>query len=152
VICLSYNAGYLEPSAAGRELSNDAIWLAELVARAMPREAEGWGLLALLTFLSSRTLSRFDEQGRLVLLTDIGGLYSADPRHDPSARLVEEVREVESLEGFEIGVSTSPLGSGGMRSKVVAAEMATAAGIPVAPRAPARRRDHQIADFARFSA
>jgi glutamate 5-kinase len=69
---------------------------------------------------------------RLVLLTDIGGLYSADPRRDPSAKLVEEVREIESLDSFEIGVSTSPLGSGGMRSKVVAAEMATAAGIPVA--------------------
>ncbi len=68
---------------------------------------------------------------RLVLLTDIGGLYSADPRHDPGARLVEEVSEIESLEGFEIGVSTSPLGSGGMRSKVVAAEMATPPGIPV---------------------
>ena len=35
------------------------------------------------------------------------------------------------LEGYDIGLSTSPLGSGGMRSKVVAAEMATAAGIPV---------------------
>ena len=68
---------------------------------------------------------------RLVLLTDIGGLYSADPRRDPSARLVEEVSAVEALDGLDIGVSTSPLGSGGMRSKVVAAEMATAAGIPV---------------------
>src|SRR5688500_14970025 len=68
---------------------------------------------------------------RLVLLTDIGGLYSADPRRDPSARLVEEVSDIEALDGFDIGVSTSPLGSGGMRSKVVAAEMATAAGIPV---------------------
>jgi predicted RNA polymerase sigma factor len=47
-----------------------AIWLAELVARAMPREPEGWGLLALLTFLSSPTQSRFDDQGRLVLLED----------------------------------------------------------------------------------
>jgi predicted RNA polymerase sigma factor len=70
VVYLSYNAGYLEPSASGRELSEDAIWLAELVARAMPREPEGWGLLALLTFLSSRTQSRFDDQGRLVLLED----------------------------------------------------------------------------------
>ena len=33
------------------------------------------------------------------------------------------------LDGLEIGHTTSPLGSGGMRSKVVAAEMATAAGI-----------------------
>jgi glutamate 5-kinase len=68
---------------------------------------------------------------RLVLLTDIGGLYSSDPRRDPAARLVEEVSDLDALEGFDIGVSTSPLGSGGMRSKVVAAEMATAAGIPV---------------------
>jgi RNA polymerase sigma factor (sigma-70 family) len=70
VIYLSYNAGYLEPSASGRELSEDAIWLAELVARALPDQAEAWGLLALLTFLSSRTRSRFDDQGRLVLLED----------------------------------------------------------------------------------
>jgi glutamate 5-kinase len=69
---------------------------------------------------------------RLVLLTDTGGLYTADPRSDPSAELVRLVREVEELDSFEIGMSSSPLGSGGMRSKVVAAEMATAAGIPVA--------------------
>ena len=68
---------------------------------------------------------------RLVLLTDTGGLYTADPRRDPGARLIDEVSDVEALEGYDIGVSTSPIGSGGMRSKVVAAEMATAAGIPV---------------------
>jgi glutamate 5-kinase len=67
----------------------------------------------------------------LVLLTDTGGLYSADPRRDPSAELIAEVRALEELERYEIGLSSSPLGSGGMRSKVVAAEMATAAGIPV---------------------
>jgi glutamate 5-kinase len=69
---------------------------------------------------------------RLVLLTDTGGLYTADPRADPSARPVEEVRDLEELDRYDIGVSGSSLGSGGMRSKVVAAEMATAAGIPVA--------------------
>ncbi len=67
---------------------------------------------------------------RLVLLTDTGGLYTADPRSDPAAALIEEVHELEQLEDYEIGLSSSPLGSGGMRSKVVAAEMATAAGIP----------------------
>src|ERR671915_1021258 len=66
----------------------------------------------------------------LLLLTDIDGLHTADPREDPSAEPIPEVRDFEALEGYEIGVSTSPLGSGGMRSKVVAAEMATAAGIP----------------------
>jgi glutamate 5-kinase len=67
---------------------------------------------------------------RLVLLTDTDGLYTADPRSDPSARLLGEVTDFESLGALHIGHSTSPLGSGGMRSKVVASEMATAAGIP----------------------
>jgi len=66
----------------------------------------------------------------LVLLTDIDGLHTADPRLAPEAPLVEEVTDFESLEPLEIGHTTSPLGSGGMRSKVVAADMATAAGIP----------------------
>jgi glutamate 5-kinase len=66
----------------------------------------------------------------LLLLTDIDGLYTADPRHHPDAELIPEVKRFEELESLEIGMSTSPLGSGGMRSKVVAAEMATAAGIP----------------------
>src|SRR4051812_28054475 len=67
----------------------------------------------------------------LVLLTDIDGLYTADPRTDPSATLIGEVTDFEQgLRDIEIGRTTSPLGSGGMRSKVVAAEMATAAGIP----------------------
>jgi glutamate 5-kinase len=66
----------------------------------------------------------------LVLLTDTEGLYSADPRTSPEARLVEEVTDPESLKALHIGHAPSPLGSGGMRSKVVAAEMASAAGIP----------------------
>jgi glutamate 5-kinase len=67
---------------------------------------------------------------RLVLLTDAEGLFTADPRNDPGARLVSEVTSFDQLDELAIGHATSPLGSGGMRSKVVAAEMATAAGIP----------------------
>jgi len=65
----------------------------------------------------------------LVLLTDIDGLFTADPRLDPGARIVSDVDSFAALRELEIGHTTSPLGSGGMRSKVVAAEMATAAGI-----------------------
>ncbi len=63
----------------------------------------------------------------LVLLTNTPGVFSADPRTDPAATVVGEITDFEALEG----VSHRPgvLGSGGMRSKVVAAEMATAAGI-----------------------
>ena len=66
----------------------------------------------------------------LVLLTDQDGLFTADPRVDPGASLVREVGDFEEIEALAIGHATGPLGSGGMRSKVVAAEMATAAGIP----------------------
>ena len=65
----------------------------------------------------------------LVLLTDAEGLFTADPRTDPDAQLVSKVTSFEELDSLAIGHATSPLGSGGMRSKVVAAEMATAAGI-----------------------
>jgi glutamate 5-kinase len=66
----------------------------------------------------------------LLLLTDAEGVFTADPRDHADAQLVAEVTDFEALEGLDIGHATSPLGSGGMRSKVVAAEMATAAGIP----------------------
>src|SRR3954470_723793 len=66
----------------------------------------------------------------LLLLTDMDGLFTADPREDPRAALIHEVSDFSVVEGLDIGMSKSPLGSGGMRSKVVAAEMATAAGIP----------------------
>jgi glutamate 5-kinase len=65
----------------------------------------------------------------LVLLTDVEGLFTASPRVDPTARLVPSVEDFSTLGDLNIGHATSPLGSGGMRSKVVAAEMATAGGI-----------------------
>ena len=71
------------------------------------------------------------EARLLVLLTDTPGLHTADPRADPGAELVTEVRDFSELGGYEIGQRPSAFGSGGMRSKVAAAEIASAAGIPV---------------------
>jgi glutamate 5-kinase len=65
----------------------------------------------------------------LVLLTTPDGLFTADPRADPDARLVPLVDDYDALDALAIGHETSALGTGGMRSKVVAAEMATAAGV-----------------------
>jgi len=69
--------------------------------------------------------------GRLLLLTDAAGVFTADPRSNTDAVLLSSVSDIEAdLAGLAIGHQTSALGSGGMRSKIVAAEMATAAGIP----------------------
>lgn len=71
------------------------------------------------------------EARRLILLTDQEGLHSADPRHDPDARLVEEVADAAELDRYDIGMRTGTFGSGGMRSKVVAAQMASGSGVAV---------------------
>jgi glutamate 5-kinase len=70
------------------------------------------------------------EARLLVLLTNTDGLYTADPAVDREATRIAEVADFAELEGLEIGDRTSAFGSGGMRSKVAAAEMASEAGIP----------------------
>ncbi len=70
------------------------------------------------------------EARLLVLLTNVDGLLSGDPRSQPDAELIGEVSDFGQLAGLEIGDRTSVFGSGGMRSKVAAAEMASEAGIP----------------------
>jgi glutamate 5-kinase len=67
----------------------------------------------------------------LVVLSDVDALYTSDPRRSSDAERVAEVRDLAELGQYEIGMSSSHLGSGGMRSKVLAAEMTTSAGIPV---------------------
>ncbi len=80
-------------------------------------------------FLAAQVALLLDAR-LLVLLTDVDGLYSADPSRDPAAEPIAEVTDFAQLDGLEIGDRTSAFGSGGMRSKVAAAEMAGAAGIP----------------------
>jgi glutamate 5-kinase len=67
----------------------------------------------------------------LVVLSDVDALFTKDPASNPDAEPVPEVDDLSELGRYEIGMSSSHLGSGGMRSKVLAAEMATAAGVPV---------------------
>ncbi|WP_205474888.1 glutamate 5-kinase [Nocardioides sp. SYSU D00038] len=67
----------------------------------------------------------------LVLLSDVDGLYDADPR-DPASTLLGEVRDLADLDGVRIGsTGAAGLGTGGMQTKVEAARIATGAGIPV---------------------
>src|SRR5215467_1064142 len=52
----------------------------------------------------------------LVLLSDVAGLFSADPTHDPSARLIREVRHITPEIEAMAGSSNSAVGSGGMKT------------------------------------
>ena len=64
----------------------------------------------------------------LVLLSDVAGLYSADPNRDPTARLLREVRHITPEIEAMAGRAASALGSGGMAAKIAAARIALAAG------------------------
>jgi glutamate 5-kinase len=67
----------------------------------------------------------------LMLLSDIAGLYTADPHHDPNARLIPEVAKIDaSIEDMVSGTADS-LGTGGMITKIQAARLATASGVHV---------------------
>ena len=65
----------------------------------------------------------------VVLLSDIDGLYTADPHSDPHARLIPVVEEITPEIEMLAGGAGSALGTGGMLTKVVAAKRATSAGV-----------------------
>jgi glutamate 5-kinase len=64
----------------------------------------------------------------LVLLTNVDGLFTADPRVDVSARLIPTVPHIDRSITDLAAATRSNLGTGGMRSKLRAARVATAAG------------------------
>lgn len=67
----------------------------------------------------------------LILLSDIDGLYERDPRRDANAAFIAEVREISpAIEAMAGGAGE--LGTGGMRTKIEAAKIATRAGCAVA--------------------
>lgn len=80
-------------------------------------------------FLAAQAAILLDAR-LLVLLTNVEGVMTADPQLDPAAEPIAEVADFSQLAGLEIGDRTSAFGSGGMRSKVAAAEMASESGIP----------------------
>lgn len=80
----------------------------------------------------------------VLLLSDIDGLYTADPNKDPEAEFIPMVREITPQIEAMAGGSASDVGRGGMTTKIVAARIAVAAGCHFciaagAPRHPVRR-------------
>jgi len=64
----------------------------------------------------------------LILLSDVDGLYTADPGKDPAAEHIPQVREITAAVLAMAGETRSDIGSGGMATKVQAARIATHAG------------------------
>jgi glutamate 5-kinase len=67
----------------------------------------------------------------LVLLSDIDGLYTADPHKDPEAKLISEIREITPEIEALGGKSNSGLGTGGMATKLSAAKRCIERGTDV---------------------
>ncbi|WP_265447384.1 glutamate 5-kinase [Flexivirga meconopsidis] len=65
----------------------------------------------------------------LVLLSDVDALYDAPPSH-PGARRIDTVTDHAQLDGVDIGGTGSHVGTGGMITKIEAAQIATSAGVP----------------------
>lgn len=104
---------------------NDAVATSEI------KVGDNDNLSALVTLLS--------EAGLLLLLTDQPGLFTADPRANPDAELIPEVRTIDATLRRLAGDSGSELGVGGMATKLQAADVARRAGADVviaAGRAP----------------
>jgi glutamate 5-kinase len=67
----------------------------------------------------------------LLLLTDQPGLFTADPRKDATAELIPEVRKIDESLLARAGGSVTGLGTGGMTTKLQAANIARHAGVDV---------------------
>lgn len=70
------------------------------------------------------------EAGLLVMLSDVGGIYDRDPRHDAAARLIPLIADLDESRAGVQGEGQSPYGTGGVASKLSAAAKAAASGIP----------------------
>jgi glutamate 5-kinase len=92
--------------------------------------------------LAARVAQAAGAQG-VVLLSDVDGLYDRDPK-DPQAQLIPSVAKVDGpIRIMAAGGSSSGMGSGGMASKLDAADIAARAGIGLA--IASGMRDHPLA-------
>jgi glutamate 5-kinase len=70
------------------------------------------------------------EADLLILLTDQPGLFTADPRQDKDAQLIERVERIDEETWAKAGGTATGLGTGGMVTKIQAAQLASRGGVP----------------------
>jgi glutamate 5-kinase len=96
--------------------------------------------------LAARVAQAAGAQG-VILLSDVDGLYDANPNSNPDATLIEHVARIDAgIEAMADGGSASGMGSGGMISKISAAKIATVAGVQLA--IVSGKHQHPLARFA----
>lgn len=96
---------------------NDAVATAEI------KVGDNDNLSALVAILA--------DANKLLLLTDQPGLFTADPRENPDAQMIREVHTIDETLHRLAGGSVTGLGTGGMATKLQAADIARRAGIEV---------------------
>ncbi|ARP51179.1 MULTISPECIES: glutamate 5-kinase [Caproicibacterium] len=89
----------------------------------------------------SATVAVLSQADLLVILTDIDGLYDGNPRTNPQAKRIPYVYGITDKIKALAGGAGSDLGTGGMATKVSAAEIANRAGIPCVVLSGANPRD-----------
>ena len=77
----------------------------------------------------SATVAAIVDADVLIILSDIDGVYDANPQTHPEARLLSEIKEITSAVEAMAGGAGSSVGTGGMATKIEAAKIATAAGV-----------------------
>ena len=77
----------------------------------------------------SATVAAIVDADVLIILSDIDGVYDANPQTCPEAKLLPEIKEITSGVEAMAGGAGSAVGTGGMATKIEAAKIATAAGV-----------------------
>lgn len=79
----------------------------------------------------SAVVARICEADLLIIFSDIDGLYDSDPRKNPQAKLISQVMNIDAKVRRMAGGAGSQRGTGGMATKINAAELCMDAGIPM---------------------
>ncbi len=77
----------------------------------------------------SATVAAMVDADVLIILSDIDGVYDANPQTNPDAKLLREIKEITQAVEQLAGGAGSSVGTGGMATKIEAAKIATAAGV-----------------------
>lgn len=79
----------------------------------------------------SALVSGFIRADQLIILTDVNGLYDSNPHENPNAKKIDQLTSISDEMMSCAGETGSNVGTGGMKSKLMAAKTAVSVGVPV---------------------